>query len=198
MVASAQLRPDPPLCLLRGSHETLHGANPDYASMGVAIHEGLVHPRRRHFHLPDSWLRFLRQHPLSLALAPILFDPSQQAVCRATRIAVCEPAAPRFSRSARRLALSFCAMLWCAVRTCPFLTSVPGPEMRYLGFLSRCECKAALRALARHPSDAKRPGFSQLASAEEPLWGSMTPLLNVSCGPRIFHPTCVDVNMTLG
>ncbi|CAE7547219.1 unnamed protein product [Symbiodinium natans] len=23
----------------------------------------------------------------------------------------------------------------------------------------------------------------------------MTPLLNVSCGPRIFHPTCVDVNM---
>ncbi|CAE7905310.1 unnamed protein product, partial [Symbiodinium microadriaticum] len=37
--------------------------------------------------------------------------------------------------------------------------------------------------------------FSQLASAEEPLWGSMTPLLNVSCGPRIFHPTCVDVNM---
>lgn len=73
---------------------------------------------RRHFHLPDSWLRFLRQHPLSLALAPILFDMSILDIC-----------------------------------------------------------------------------FSQLASAEEPLWGSMTPLLNVSCGPRIFHPTCVDVNM---
>ncbi|CAE7482216.1 unnamed protein product, partial [Symbiodinium sp. CCMP2456] len=37
--------------------------------------------------------------------------------------------------------------------------------------------------------------FSRLASAEKPLWGSMTPLLNVSCGPRIFHQTCVDVNV---
>ncbi|CAE7821046.1 unnamed protein product [Symbiodinium sp. CCMP2592] len=73
---------------------------------------------RRHFHLPDSWLRFLRQHPLSLAMAPILFDMSILDIC-----------------------------------------------------------------------------FSRLASAEKPLWGSMTPLLNVSCGPRIFHPTCVDVNM---
>jgi len=73
---------------------------------------------RRHFHLPDSWLRFLRQRPLSLAVAPILFDMSILDIC-----------------------------------------------------------------------------FSRLASAEKPLWGSMTPLLNVSCGPRIFHPTCVDVNM---
>mmetsp|Transcript_43008 Transcript_43008/g.89719 ORF Transcript_43008/g.89719 Transcript_43008/m.89719 type:complete len:335 (+) Transcript_43008:44-1048(+) len=73
---------------------------------------------RRHFHLPDSWLRFLRQHPLSLAMAPILFDMSILDIC-----------------------------------------------------------------------------FSRLASTEKPLWGSMTPLLNVSCGPRIFHPTCVDVNM---
>ena len=40
-------------------------------------------------------------------------------------------------------------------------------------------------------------GLSRL-SPEQPLWGSMTPLLNVSCGPRIFHPTCVDVNMSLG
>ena len=114
----------------------------------------------------------------------------------------CKPAAATF--------MQLCYDFRHAVRTCPFLTSVPGPEIPDV-FVLRVQGShesvvsdvmnigvATLPMQVARASAIEHPGFSRLASAEKPLWCSMTPLLNVSCGPRIFHPTCVDVNMTLG